>query len=406
MLLKILLIALIVYVIVVTRARVRLPHPGLQATVDVLQAATLRDEHVVATARRFVEYADAQQPALPAGDPYAERLERLTSRYAAVNGVPLNFRVYRTPQVNAFATADGSIRIYSGLMDRMSDDELMAIVGHEMGHIRNSDSLGAMRKACLTSAIRNTLGAAGGVIGALSSSQWGALAERLTSAGFSRKQEYAADDFAFGFLLRNGYDPYAMATALDKLARLASAEQGAGKELLQLFSTHPDSAERARRMREKADAAHGARFRNGGFQERVMKNFIITVVFIVTTSISFAQSEPETAGPLTDMEIVRKVAFLDIERKSYENVVISFKSVTPDYLISDKYRVKVKVLDENGKSIYKKTFRNVFLYVFSDGQVQVGQPTGKKKSFNQIIITKSASSDDYVGMIREKEGIY
>ena len=38
MLLKILLIALIVYVIVVTRARVRLPHPGLQATVDVLQA--------------------------------------------------------------------------------------------------------------------------------------------------------------------------------------------------------------------------------------------------------------------------------------------------------------------------------------------------------------------------------
>ena len=50
MLLKILLMALIVYVIVVTRARVRLPHPGLQATVDVLQAATLRDEHVVATA--------------------------------------------------------------------------------------------------------------------------------------------------------------------------------------------------------------------------------------------------------------------------------------------------------------------------------------------------------------------
>lgn len=81
-----------------------------------------------------------------------------------MNGVPLNFRVYRTPQVNAFATADGSIRIYSGLMDRMSDDELMAVVGHEMGHIRNSDSLGAMRKACLTSAIRNTLGAAGGVI--------------------------------------------------------------------------------------------------------------------------------------------------------------------------------------------------------------------------------------------------
>lgn len=255
MLLKILLIALIVYVIVVTRARVRLPHPGLQATVDVLQAATLRDEHVVATARRFVEYADAQQPALPAGDPYAERLERLTSRYAAVNGVPLNFRVYRTPQVNAFATADGSIRIYSGLMDRMSDDELMAVVGHEMGHIRNSDTLSAMRKAYLTSAARNALGATGGVIGSLSGSQWGSLAEKLAGSQFSQGQEYAADDFSFGFLQRNGYDPYAMASALEKIHRISQRKDGQADAILQLFSTHPDSFSRAARMRAKADAA-------------------------------------------------------------------------------------------------------------------------------------------------------
>lgn len=255
MLLKILLIALIVYVIVVTRARVRLPHPGLQATVDVLQAATLRDEHVVATARRFVEYADAQQPALPAGDPYAERLERLTSRYAAVNGVPLNFRVYRTPQVNAFATADGSIRIYSGLMDCMSDDELMAVVGHEMGHIRNSDTLSAMRKAYLTSAARNALGATGGVIGSLSGSQWGSLAEKLAGSQFSQGQEYAADDFSFGFLQRNGYDPYAMASALEKIHRTSQRKDGQADAILQLFSTHPDSFSRAARMRAKADAA-------------------------------------------------------------------------------------------------------------------------------------------------------
>ena len=255
MLLKILLIALIVYVIVVTRARVRLPHPGLQATVDVLQAATLRDEHVVATARRFVEYADAQQPALPAGDPYAERLERLTSRYAAVNGVPLNFRVYRTPQVNAFATADGSIRIYSGLMDCMSDGELMAVVGHEMGHIRNSDTLSAMRKAYLTSAARNALGATGGVIGSLSGSQWGSLAEKLAGSQFSQGQEYAADDFSFGFLQRNGYDPYAMASALEKIHRTSQRKDGQADAILQLFSTHPDSFSRAARMRAKADAA-------------------------------------------------------------------------------------------------------------------------------------------------------
>ena len=101
------------------------------------------------------------------------------------------------------------------------------------------------------------------------------------------------------------------------------------------------------------------------------------------------------------MEVMRKVAVLDIEGKTYENVTISFKSTTPDYFITDKYKVKVKVVDENGKSIYKKTLKNAFLYVFSNGQIQVGKP-----NFNQILITKSELTDNNIGVIREKEGVY
>ena len=129
--------------------------------------------------------------------------------------------------------------------------------------------------------------------------------------------------------------------------------------------------------------------------------FVLFIAIFFTTSLAFAQNEPETAKPLTDMEVVRKVAFLDIEGKAYENVTISFKSVTPDYFISDKYKVKVKVVDKKEKSIYKKTFKNAFLYVFSNGQIQVG-----KNNFNQVLITKSKSSDDNIGVIREKEGVY
>ena len=53
--------------------------------------------------------------------------------------------------------------------------------------------------------------------------------------------------------------------------------------------------------------------------------FVLFVVMFFTTSLVVAQNEPETAKPLTDMEVVRKVAFLDIEGKAYENVTISFK---------------------------------------------------------------------------------
>ncbi|MDD3107825.1 MAG: M48 family metalloprotease [Alistipes sp.] len=258
MFLKILLICVIIYIIVVTRSRIRLPNPTLQATVDVLQAATLKDEHVMEMARKYIDREDAQHPLLSSDDPYAARLARLTSRYLAVNNVPLNFRVYRTSQINAFATADGSIRIFTGLMDLMNDEELMAIVGHEMGHIRNSDTLSAMRKAYLTSAARNALGAAGGVLGSLSSSQWGSLAEKLASSQFSQTQEYAADDFSFGFLQRNGYTPYAMASALEKIHRTSQRNDDQADAVLQLFSTHPDSYSRAARIRAKADALPAA----------------------------------------------------------------------------------------------------------------------------------------------------
>lgn len=135
-------------------------------------------------------------------------------------------------------------------------------------------------------------------------------------------------------------------------------------------------------------------------KDKVRKLLLLLTMFL-HVSLSFAQSEPETAKPLTDMEVVRNVAYLDIEGKIYENVTMTFKSITPDYIISDKYKVKVKVVDKEGKSVYKKTLKNVFLYVFSNGQIQVG-----KRNFDQIVVEKSPLTGDNIGVIREKEGVY
>lgn len=248
------LIALIIYILVVTRWPVRVPHPGVQATVDLLKAADLKDAEVMRMASEYVRYCDARNHPHTVEDPHARRLEKLASRYETVNRVPLNFKVYRTPDINAFATADGSIRLFSGLMDAMDDDELMAIIGHEMGHIRNSDSLGAMRKALLGSAARGILSAAGGTLGSLSGGQLGSLAEKYAGARFSQQQEFRADDFSFGFLVRNGYDPRAMARALEKLHTLSKKGDVPGAGLMQLFSTHPDTLLRTKRMQARAEA--------------------------------------------------------------------------------------------------------------------------------------------------------
>ena len=81
---KILLIALVIYLLVVLRGRIRLPHPGLQATVDVLTAADLSDKEVQRMAAQYIRYSDAQSCVAAEDDPYAVRLAALTDRFVAV----------------------------------------------------------------------------------------------------------------------------------------------------------------------------------------------------------------------------------------------------------------------------------------------------------------------------------
>ena len=54
---------------------------------------------------------------------YTIRLKKLTEGLTDVEGIPLNFKVYYVIDVNAFACADGSVRIFSSLMDIMTDDD-------------------------------------------------------------------------------------------------------------------------------------------------------------------------------------------------------------------------------------------------------------------------------------------
>ena len=123
---------------------------------------------------------------------------------------------------------------------------------------------------------------------------------------------------------------------------------------------------------------------------------LIFLIFNFTTSL-YCQ---ETVKPLTDTEIVRNVSRMDIEGREYENVKVTLKSISPDYFVSSIYKVKVTVVNAEGKDVWKKTLKNVFLYVFSSGQIQVGKP-----NFDKILIHKD-DSGTFNGKIREKEGIY
>ena len=132
-----------------------------------------------------------------------------------------------------------------------------------------------------------------------------------------------------------------------------------------------------------------------------MKKVLLLLVMLTISIASFAQrSEPETASPMTNTEIVRPCAILYIEDDCYEDVTVTIKSNQPDFFFTDKYKVKVTVTDAAGTKIWNKTFKNAFLYIFSNGQIQIG-----KQNFDKMVISK-VSTGDWVGVVREKEGVY
>ena len=219
----------------------------VNAASDAAKAVTLSDEDVAAMAREYIQWMDTHNEIAGPETAMGQRLANLT-KDIKVEGLDLNFKVYNVIDVNAFACGDGSVRVCGGLMKIMDDNEVLAVIGH----VLHTDSKDAMKQAYLTSASKNAVGAANNTVAKLTDSQLGSLAETLACAQYSQKQENAADDYGFEFSIANGIDPYSMYNSLNKLLEL-SVEAPKSSKFRQLFSSHPETQKRVKRMKEKAD---------------------------------------------------------------------------------------------------------------------------------------------------------
>lgn len=214
------------------------------------QAMTLSNAQVQQYVKQAVAQMDAEAKIAPASSPYTQRLNKLTQGFKSINGTPLNFKVYVTNDINAFACADGSVRVYTGIMDMMTDDELLGIIGHEIGHVANEDSKDAFKQALMNSALADALGSTSSTMATLTQGQLGQLANSLMSAKYSRKQESEADDYGYDFLKANGRNPYNMVLAFEKMQEL-EGQAASHSTLANAFSDHPDTAKRIENMKKR-----------------------------------------------------------------------------------------------------------------------------------------------------------
>lgn len=209
-------------------------------------AMTLSDADVKSLSNSSCKQMDSENQLAGASSKYSKRLKKIAKALGNnIDGTAVNYKVYMTRDVNAWAMANGCVRVYSGLMDMMTDNEIEGVLGHELGHVSLGHSRKAMQTAYATLAARDAVSATSGVAAQLSQSQLGDLAEGVINSAFSRSQESDADDFSFDLLKKRGIKREGLVSAFDKFATM---DAGRAKSLM---DSHPTSADRAQHIRDR-----------------------------------------------------------------------------------------------------------------------------------------------------------
>jgi putative metalloprotease len=241
----------IVFGLSTAQAQINFGEKALGAIQKGMTGFTFSDADAAALSKPAVDKMDAENKVAGPTDPYAIRLAKVFGKYTKGEFYTLNYKVYLTKDINAFATADGSVRVFSGLMDVMDDNELIAVIGHEIGHVHNHDSRDAMKALYQKEALIEGAASQSDKIAAVTDSQLAKIGSAMIDSKHSRTQESEADLFAYDFMKKNGYDVNAEESAFRILAKMSEGAQSSFID--QMMSSHPDSKQRADDAKARAE---------------------------------------------------------------------------------------------------------------------------------------------------------
>ncbi|CAN7604899.1 M48 family metalloprotease [Phenylobacterium sp. LjRoot225] len=194
-------------------------------------------------------------------------VSRIGARMAAAagQGGRCTFSVINSEVVNAFASPPGcDIYVTRGLLGLIrSEDELAAVLGHEVGHVAANHAGRRQTRSAITGIGALILGA---VTGSGEVAQIAGKAGQLGVLSYSRGQEFEADSLSARYLASAGYNPFGLADMLSALQasdQIETLDQGTQTKAQPVWSrTHPLTGERVARAvsaaRATAPSAPGA----------------------------------------------------------------------------------------------------------------------------------------------------
>lgn len=213
--------------------------------------------------RQKAEFASKNVTANPESQKeLLSRIEGIVHKLAKVSDNPqLPYEVVlfdKRDVVNAFCLPGGKIAVFTGLFDQelglvdaKKDDEIAAVLGHEIAHA-------TLRHVTRTLTAYSGFQLVGGLVatgvGGAAGQNWGDITAQVFSTGgqlyfptYSRKHEREADKVGLYYMVKAGFNPQAAIDVWERAA-LRAAAKGKGART-HFFDTHPASGERAQNLR-------------------------------------------------------------------------------------------------------------------------------------------------------------
>ena len=376
--------------------------------------------------KTFMRYIRATQKVIedPLLEDYIQSLGNALVNNSEAQGSSFTFFLVDDPQINAYAGPGGYIGVYTGLvLTTESENELAAVVAHEIAHVTQKHLLRTWHAASNMSLVQGAalmaallVGAALGGDAGFATAMGVQAAMQQQQINFTRHNEQEADRIGINILEEAGFDPRAMPSFFSRMGR---ANRAYATELPEFLRTHPvtnsriaDSLGRAEsfpyrqhedsfrylltraairemNFHDPADAVHHFRtvLADGRYRDRTAARYGLARALYRSKKYDLAAREitsllekhPDT------LEFIVTASLIDMDRGKHKQALSRLETATSRFPFSFPLQITLAELylrDGKAKAAYKNLSRlasfnreNTRIYrLLAQAAAQLGQP--------------------------------
>lgn len=177
------------------------------------------------------------------------RVNTIGKKLIVSNGIgqAITFKVSDQADVNAYANINKEVYVYRGLLEYVNnDEELAAVISHELGHILNGH---CAKQGVLNTGVNVLANATAQVTG----DTVAAIGQQLATSKLSRKDEFEADITGVDIMVKAGYNPLAMISLLNKICG----------NYIDIMQSHPSGEKRLLNIYNYVEYNYPAKLKTG-----------------------------------------------------------------------------------------------------------------------------------------------